>query len=367
MRRKRRESEIFSMSFLDCICCGFGAVILIFMIINAQVRETTEDDPDDLMAETRKLEIEVLEGRKDMVLARNTIEDLETERVEAQGEIARILALIEELRAELAKYDESTLANIERVEKLQSDIESLEAEVERLLALAAEQESQGENIRAFNQEGDGDRQYLTGLKLGGERTLILVDRSASMLDDTIVNVIRRRNLPDAEKLRSVKWRQVVATVDWLTAQIRPESQFQIYMFNNVAEPVLEGSAGTWLKAEDGAQLTEAVRVLRGTLPSEGTNMLAAFAVARELEPQPDNIILLADGLPTMDEPTATRPTISAQQRFQLFREAARELPGNVPVNVLLYPLEGDYDAPILYWALAYDTGGSMISVSRDWP
>jgi len=45
----------------------------------------------------------------------------------------------------------------------------------------------------------------------------------------------------------------------------------------------------------------------------------------------------------------------------------RELPGGVPVNILLYPLEGDYEASILYWSLAFETGGSMISVSRDWP
>jgi hypothetical protein len=174
-------------------------------------------------------------------------------------------------------------------------------------------------------------------------------------------------MSDADKLRSVKWRQVVASVDWLTAQIRPGTEFQIYMFNNTAQPVLKGSAGTWLKADDGSQLTEAVRVLRGTLPENGTNMRAAFAVARELEPNPDNIVLFADGLPTMDGPTAKRPTISSNQRLDLFREASRELPGNVPVNILLYPMEGDYDAPMAYWLLSFQSGGSLVSVSRDWP
>ena len=32
MRLKRRETEVFSLSFLDCICCGFGAIILIFVL-----------------------------------------------------------------------------------------------------------------------------------------------------------------------------------------------------------------------------------------------------------------------------------------------------------------------------------------------
>ena len=31
MARKRRSGEVFSMSFLDCMSCGFGAVVLFFL------------------------------------------------------------------------------------------------------------------------------------------------------------------------------------------------------------------------------------------------------------------------------------------------------------------------------------------------
>jgi len=363
--RKRRPFEVFSMSFLDCMSCGFGAVILLFMIINAQVRESAETDPSDLMAETKKIEVEILDGRKNLVLAKNTINQLETERETAEGQIAQIIALIEQLRAELSQYDSETLAEIERIEELQTDIKSLEEEVKRLLALAEAEEAEGNKVREF--KGDGDRQYLTGLKLGGRRTLILVDRSASMLADTIVNIIRRRNMSNADKLRSVKWRQTVASVDWLTSQFVPGSKFQIYMYNNDVEPVIKGSDGVWLEADDGTQAEEALRVLRETIPENGTNMLAAYEVASRLTPLPDNIILLADGLPTMDEPTTNARTIDARQRFNLHNRAIRELPSGIPVNVFLYPLEGDYEASIMYWVLAYRTGGSFISVSRDWP
>ncbi len=353
------------MSFLDCMSCGFGAVILFFMIINAQVRETTEIDPTDLMAETHKLDVEILDGRKNLVLAKNSMDQLAVEKDTAEGQIAQIIALIEQLRAELSKYDSETLAHIERVEQLQTDIETLEEQVKRLLALAAENQSEGNKLREF--KGDGDRQYLTGLKLGGQRTLILVDRSASMLDDTIVNIIRRRNMSKADKLRAVKWRQVVSSVDWLTAQFTPGSEFQIYMFNNEAKPVIKGSDGIWLKADDNKQLDEAVRVLRRTVPENGTNMRAAWAVASTLTPRPDNIILLADGLPTMDAATTDSRTISGRRRNDLHHRALRELPSGIPVNIFLYPLEGDYEAPMAYWLLAYTSGGSFISVSRDWP
>ena len=166
MARKRRSTEIFSMSFLDCMSCGFGAVILFFMIINSHGNVNSEQTKA-LQAETDKLEIEVLEGRKNLALARTSIQKLETEEDEARDQISIIKALIAELQAELAKYDNDTLAKIKAIERLQSDIKSLEEEVKRLMSLKRDEEALGEQVRSF--KGDGDRQYLTGLKLGGEQ------------------------------------------------------------------------------------------------------------------------------------------------------------------------------------------------------
>ena len=37
---RRRQVQVFSLSFLDCICCGFGAIILIFVLsIDAREKE----------------------------------------------------------------------------------------------------------------------------------------------------------------------------------------------------------------------------------------------------------------------------------------------------------------------------------------
>ena len=353
------------MSFLDCMSCGFGAVILFFMIINAQVVHETEAPPERLQAETIKLEYEILEQRKNLVLARNTIEDLNDEKVTAEDQIQQIIALIEKLKAELEKYDLETLAKIKRVEKLQSDIESLEEEKKRLLALERERENEGTRVRTFT--GDGDRQYLTGLKVGGERILVLVDSSASMLDRKIVNILRRRNMSDASKIRSLKWRQAVASVDWLSAQFPTESKFQIYTFNSEAKPVLEGSDGIWLEVGEGEQLDEAIRILRRTVPEEGTNMRGAYEVINSLNPKPDNVILLVDSLPTMDGPIAARGMVTGAERLRYHYAAIDAVPSGVPVNILLYPMEGDYFASIAYWLLAYQTGGAFMSISKDWP
>ncbi len=365
MARKRRSGEIFSMSFLDCMSCGFGAVILFFMIINSRSDVTPNDQTKALQAETNKLEIEVLQGRKNLALARTSIQKLETEDEEAKDQISIIKALIAEMQAELAKYDKDTLAKIQAIEKLQSDIKALQDEVKRLLALKKEGEAVGERARSF--KGEGDRQYLTGLKLGGERTLILVDRSASMLHETIVNILRRKNLPESEQLLSRKWRQVVASVDWLTSQFRPESEYQIYMFNNVTEPVIKGTDGLWLKADDIEQLDDAVRRLRRTVPKNGTNMYSAFQVIRDLNPRPDNVILLVDSMPTMDAATSSKSVILAGERLNLFTAATQLIPSGIPINIMLYPMEGDSRASVSFWALALKSRGSFISVSHDWP
>jgi hypothetical protein len=363
-RRKRRSGEIFSMSFLDCMSCGFGAVILFFMIINSR-GDINSDQTKALQAETDKLEIEVLEGRKNLALARTSIQKLETEDVEAKDQISIIKALIAELQAELAKYDNDTLAKIEAIEKLQSDIKSLEEEVKRLLAMKRDEEALGQQVRSF--KGEGDRQYLTGLKLGGERTLILVDRSASKLHETIVNILRRKNLPESQQLLSRKWRQVVASVDWLTAQFKPDSEYQVYMFNNVAQPVIKGTEGLWLKSDDADQLDEVVSTLRRTVPKNGTNMYAAFEIIKNMKPRPDNVILLVDSMPTMDAATSSKTVIGAGERLNLFTAATQLVPSGIPINIMLYPMEGDARASVSFWALALKSRGSFITVSHDWP
>jgi hypothetical protein len=364
MARKRRESQIISMSFLDIMSCGFGAVVLFFMIINSQVPRDSDAPPQPLQGETTRLNFEILEAKKNLVLAKNTMEDLDDERAQAQSKIAQITALIEKLKIELAKHDKETLAKIERVEKLQSDIERLEEERKRLLAEEQRRE-QGLDVRTFT--GEGDRQYLTGLKVGGKRILVLVDSSASMLDRRIINILRRRNMADSDKLRSLKWRQAVASVDWLSAQFPKDSLFQIYTFNTEPKPVLKGSEGVWLEVGDGKQLNEAIRILRRTVPQNGTNMLDAFKVLQTLNPRPDNVILLVDGLPTKNRKETARGFVTGQERLKFHYEAEKELPNGIPVNVLLYPMEGDYNASIAYWLLAYRTGGSFMSISKDWP
>jgi len=107
--------------------------------------------------------------------------------------------------------------------------------------------------------------------------------------------------------------------------------------------------------------------LRADYPHGPTSLHAAFGAARALEPTPDNIYLLVDGLPTMGEIVPTRGGVTGRERIDHFNRAVRQLPVGVPVNVILFAMEGDPQAAPAYWVLALRTGGSMLAPSEDWP
>jgi len=361
----RRKTEVFSLSFLDVIACGFGAVVLFYTILSAQAGAQRQQRNDDLQAEVDRLEEQVLDGYKNLVVLRNSLASTD-EAVPAEGLAARILEETERLRQQLAEADQETLSKRESIERLKQDLKSIEESNRRLSAGTPSPGQPGTRIKGF--VGSGDRQYLTGLKVGGERIAILVDVSASMMDDSVVNVIRLRNMPESRRMAAAKWRRTVATVDWITSQLPARAQFQAYAFNTRARALVPGTDGKWLPAGDAKLLNDALRELRRTVPQDGTSLENAFTALRSLSPKPDSIILVTDGLPTQGEsPPATRKTIDGEGRLKLFQRAIDRLPPGVPVNVILLPMEGDPLASGAFWTLARRTDGAFLSPARDWP
>jgi len=362
----RRTFSTSSLAFLDVMACGFGAVILFYMIINAQVAVRADKQNVELLGETSRLEEQVLEGRKNLVRLKTSMDARLQRMSDLQRDASRFQAAIDDLKAKLSTVDQTSLASRESVAQLQSDIEQLEAAKQRLLAQNAAGTKQGTQVRSFT--GDGNRQYLTGMKMGGKRILILIDASASMLGRNYVNAILYRNMPDDIKLRTPKWRNAVAAVDWLTARMPRDASFQIMAFNTKAWSVVEGSNGAWQAVGDGSSLTAAVNKLRSTVPQSGTSLYNVFDAVAAMNPQPDNIFLLTDGLPTQG---ATSPSsekmVRPQDRAKFFQQATSRLPGKIPVNVLLYPMNGDPEAAGFFWRLAIDSRGSFMTPAEDWP
>jgi von Willebrand factor type A domain len=364
-RRGRRSFNVISMSFLDAMTCGFGAIILFFMIISANVDLRAETQLEDRSAEARRMELQVEVGKRNLAQLRTALATLLQDMAASQAARDQLAAQIEDTRAELERLLNDSSANQEAIEQLKAELARLESETENLSAEADTVEEQGNYIRTVR--GEGYRQYLTGLRMGGERVLILVDTSTSMLDRTLVGVLRRRHDKVADKLNAPKWRQVVDSVDWITANIPPGTFFQVVAFNSEAHAVIDGTDGQWLQATDGSELTKAVDALRKTVPNGGTSLHAAFQEMNSLVPPPDNVYLLVDGLPTMGETTPRKKGVTGRERAAHFDRAEREVSRNIPINVLLYALEGDPQSAPKYWKLAYETGGSMMAPADDWP
>lgn len=361
---RRSRPNAFGLSFLDIMSCGFGAVVLFFMIINNQSRVRADEAQEVRLSEVTRLELALDTEQERLAQVRNTLARMEDELDATQGLSAQIVSRLEMTREELALMEKETRARRESVQELTSDLQAVDEDAKRLRTRAQGADF-GNARRAF--EGEGQRQYLTGLRLDGERIMILLDASASMLDETIVNVIRRRNMADEDRKAAPKWQRAVRTVEWLVAQLPAEATFQVYYFDTQARPALEGTAGTWLGFDVATRLEEVIDGVKGIVPSGGTSLVNAFLAVAGFEEAPDNIVLITDGLPTQGRDAPRRATASARRRLAHFQEAVDERPRDVPVNVILMPMEGDPRASSAYWQLAQLTAGSLMAPARDWP
>ena len=358
MRYKNRQFSAISLSFLDVMSCGFGAFILLFLIIKHQTNAALELPEDYLDIEISKLSEQIIDANllltsltDSLILANSQIESLETQTGQTQRALAK-----DKLKAPKNKSSNDYIAT------LKAKLKRLELERNNLAQKAKKKPS---DIRTF--VGDGNREYLTGMQLGGKRILILLDRSASMLDKSIVNIIRKRNMSDKHKRSSKKWQQALATVDWITARFPYESSYQIYGFNEVTKPILSGTDGQWLKVADLDQVEAAAQSIKQIIPTGGSSIESAFVTLEKLKPPPDNIYLITDGLPTLGLKKPIKSTVSGKKRLKLFEAAVERLPINIPVNVILLPMEGDPLAPWAYWGIAAVTKGSFLSPASDWP
>lgn len=363
MARRHRQSSTFNLSFLDIMSCGFGAVVLVFLIIDHSLEVEIRTVNAEVLSEVDLLEEDILEGQEGLVRLRNALDEADLEIVEADGLARRITEELDEYEALIASIEESGVSDSEVVARLQAEINQLEEKI-RLLEEAAEAEA-GRSAREF--VGEGNRQYLTGLNLGGQRIVILVDTSASMLANQLVNVIRLRNMDAALQKQAGKWVRTLNTVDWLTAQLPVNAQFQVITFGTEAKTALEQTAGQWLEVADTPKLEAISNALREQVPAGGTSLHNAFASLAAFPVPPDNIFLLTDGLPTQGERPPRSNRVSGDERLRLFREAIRQLPSGVPVNTILFPMEGDPMAASEYWQLARASNGSFLSPSTDWP
>lgn len=351
-KKNRRDFEVFSMSFLDCICCGFGAMLLLFVLTigkNANQRDSVVS------------EIKVI------------ISDLERDiPVEEQ--------LLGNIRMRLKIEHEAVTTTVETLEAKKSNMTELE---EQLALILQEQSVIEDEIAKLIDEKEAiptqdeavpipipnvqRRQYLSGFNLEGDNVVFLIEASGGMLGNTVEEALESIELKDEEKRKVVKWRRVIRSIQWIIANLTPSQRYQIMVFNEEPVLLIPESVGTWLDPMDREGTILILKKLAEITPEGGANLERAFNHALVEFLGMDTIVLLADGLPTQSDSIPVGSSTDDLQRERLFRVATRSLPKDIPVNTILYPMSGDPAAPFLFWQLAQSSRGALISPAPSWP
>ena len=108
MRRRRRRADlaVFNLSFLDAICCGFGAIVLLLVLTKLGEPGAIEPARFDLDALVARLEIELFEIRGEAVVLNRDLTARRQQLSDEREMIARLRGDLSRLRGEYAATDE---------------------------------------------------------------------------------------------------------------------------------------------------------------------------------------------------------------------------------------------------------------------
>jgi hypothetical protein len=349
--KKRREVEVFSLSFLDCICCGFGAVLLVFILTISQKANFDKTDIEDLRKRAQAVEREIIVSQAEL------------------DRLARILSMAQiELTDITAKNSRDELRLTEQQKQLLLMLQQTGAMKDALAALLGEKKSlPTEEVAPLPVPNIDRRQYLTGVKLNGEFVVFVVRSSGSMLDETIDAAASRLDDSDDKKREAPKWQRTVHALQWMIASLAPDTRFQVLFFNDDVTPVLPDRADEWFSTRDKKTINEIVKQIDAVVPKGGANLEKAFTAVRFLPRLPDSIVLFTDGLPTKSDSLPIEGEISQDDRIRFFKIATKQLPPRIPVSTIMFPMSGDPAGPALFWELANATRGALVSPAKSWP
>jgi hypothetical protein len=335
--------------------CGLGAIVLVLMLVKHNVEFVSPED-DRLEAELTRLEaVETELGSRIVALLQD--------RVATAGEIDAREAELARIRSELERARDALAARERAAEELERTIETIEV--------------QDRNTDVVEDRQTGEENYLIGLRVEGPRIGILVDASASMTDERLIDIIRRKNQPPAARQTGPKWQRTQRIARWLLARLPQQTSAAVVAFSDKAQWLgdVGGSSGG-----DAAALGRIASALNAVVPGGPTNLAAGLDAIKAHNPT--DIYVITDGLPTAGDsgyrslnPFADcsalwggSSSISGECRTKLFRHTVNTAGlGEVKVNVILLPVEGDPAASHEFWSWTATTGGLLISPAASWP
>jgi hypothetical protein len=113
MKKRRRDIDIFSLSFLDCICCGFGAIILLFVLSKFAEPVVIEKIKEDMEAKLVHLEKELFEIRGETLILNLKLTEKKEQLSEETEKLARLQGDLSSIEGRFAaSKDDAEVQNI---------------------------------------------------------------------------------------------------------------------------------------------------------------------------------------------------------------------------------------------------------------
>jgi hypothetical protein len=334
--KKRREAQSSALSFMDCICCGFGAVLLLF-ILTAKKQITMSD-------------VEASQSAEALITLQVAIEEAEAKQ--------------KALDKDISALDPQPDTNATSVAQLAAEQERLakaiEEQAEALDSLKTET-TPTEQPAALDRPS-ADQSYLSGLQLRAPRAVILLENSGSMLGENAKSAIAVIQAGTGQK--SEKWIRAKAAVRAVLAAIPKGTLVAIYQMNETATPLSGNQSAPYIDPYNNAALLSFLERLDNLEAKGGANLSNALQQIGQLKERPSSLLLIGDGLPTA--PAPSNSLLSEADRVRLFNNAMATRP-NYPFNAILFPFEGDPSAAGLFWQLSGRTNGITLIPDNDWP
>jgi len=176
-RRSRRQVDIFNLSFLDVVSCGFGAIILLLVIIKVSEPHVIERLAVDLTGLVQRLEAELFEIRGDTTVLNRELLGKQQQLSEVREKLARLKGDLSDIRGQYSssrnQYDAQSIIE----GQLSSARQSLTAEMRRVLGA--------------NYQRNLARATIGGVPVDSEYIIFIIDTSGSMKQHAWPGVLKK--------------------------------------------------------------------------------------------------------------------------------------------------------------------------------
>jgi hypothetical protein len=170
---KRREFEVFTLSFLDCICCGFGAIILLLVLTDVGKPIVIEKSEKNLNGQIDALQRQLFELRGETEVLNRELQGRMTVLDSEKARLAAMAGDLSKIRGEFkASKGDASVANTVETALVES-YQTLTAEMQRLL------KNQPRRIDTVQAVG--------GIPVDSEWIIFCIDTSGSMQADNWEN------------------------------------------------------------------------------------------------------------------------------------------------------------------------------------